>query len=241
MSPGTTRRSTLAASASSSSVWCACAVSRSRDRPSGVDGGRKQPIRSPCPAAAATPSSASRGPGIGTDSTAPAGGPTPAASARTWPALRVAVVACMDARLDPRGLLGLHDGDAHVIRNAGGVVTPDVIRSLTISQRLLGTTEIVLVHHTRCGMMSFTDAEFRARLRADTGTEPDWDPGAFASLEQSVRDSAAQIAASPFIMHKDAIRGFVFAVESGTLAGISLTSLNSDRHIQGRPISGPAK
>lgn len=139
------------------------------------------------------------------------------------PGRRVAVVACMDARLDPRGLLGLGDGDAHVIRNAGGVVTPDVIRSLTISQRLLGTTEVVLVHHTRCGMMTITDDEFRARLRADTGTEPDWDTGAFASLEQSVRQSAARIAASPFIVRKDSIRGFVFDVETGALSEISLT------------------
>ncbi|HEX8009220.1 MAG TPA: carbonic anhydrase [Trebonia sp.] len=138
------------------------------------------------------------------------------------PVLRVAVVACMDARLDPRGLLGLRDGDAHVIRNAGGVVTPDVIRSLTISQRLLGTTEIVLIHHTWCGMLTITDEEFRARLRADTGAEPDWETGAFASLEQSVLSSAARIVASPFILHKDSIRGFVFDVESGTLGEIPL-------------------
>jgi carbonic anhydrase len=144
----------------------------------------------------------------------------PSASAR--PAMRVAVVACMDARLDPRGLLGLRDGDAHVLRNAGGVVTPDVIRSLTISQRLLGTTEIVLIQHTRCGMMTTTDDEFRARLRADTGAEPDWDTGAFASLEQSVADSAARIVASPFIARKDTIRGFVFDVETGALGEIPL-------------------
>jgi carbonic anhydrase len=144
----------------------------------------------------------------------------PSSSAR--PVMRVAVVACMDARLDPRGLLGLHDGDAHVIRNAGGVVTPDVIRSLSISQRLLGTTEIVLIQHTRCGMMTITDDEFRARLRADTGAEPDWDAGAFASPEQSVADSAARIAASPFIARTDAIRGFVFDVETGVLGEIPL-------------------
>jgi carbonic anhydrase len=138
------------------------------------------------------------------------------------PALHVAVVACMDARLDPRGLLGLREGDAHVIRNAGGVVTDDVIRSLTISQRLLGTREIVLIHHTRCGMLAITDDEFRARLRTETGTEPDWEPGAFGSLEQSVRDSAARIAASPFIAHKYSIRGFVFGVETGELTEIAL-------------------
>jgi carbonic anhydrase len=145
-----------------------------------------------------------------------------APSSSAQPVMRIAVVACMDARLDPRGLLGLRDGDAHVIRNAGGVVTADVIRSLTISQRLLGTTEIVLIHHTRCGMMGITDDEFRARLRADTGAEPDWDTGAFASLEQSVADSAARIAASPFIVRKDAIRGFVFDVETGALREIPL-------------------
>jgi carbonic anhydrase len=138
------------------------------------------------------------------------------------PVLRVAVVACVDARLDPRGLLGLRDGDAHVIRNAGGVVTADVIRSLTVSQRLLSTTEVVLIHHTRCGMLGITDDEFRARLRADTGAEPDWDTGAFASLEQSVLDSAARIVASPFIVHKDSIRGFVFDVETGALGEIPL-------------------
>jgi carbonic anhydrase len=138
------------------------------------------------------------------------------------PALHVAVVACMDARLDPRGLLGLRDGDAHVIRNAGGVVTADVIRSLTISQRLLGTREIVLIQHTKCGMLTFTDDEFRTRLRGETGLVPSWDPGAFASLDESVRDSAARIAASPFIAHKNSIRGFVFDVETGALTEIAL-------------------
>ena len=156
------------------------------------------------------------------------------------PALRVAVVACMDARLDPRGLLGLLDGDAHVIRNAGGVVTPDVIRSLTVSQRLLGTTEIVLIHHTRCGMLGITDGEFRARLRADTGAEPDWETGAFASLEQSIQDSAARVAASPFIVHKDSIRGFVFHVETGVLREIPLISdqRNSGQRNSGQRNSG---
>jgi carbonic anhydrase len=131
----------------------------------------------------------------------------------------------MDARLDPRGLLWLRDGDAHVIRNAGGVVTPDVIRSLTISQRLLGTSEIILIQHTRCGMLTITDDEFRAQLRAETGAEPDWEPGGFADLEQSVRDSAALIAASPFISHKHSIRGFVFDVGTGGLTEISLPRL----------------
>lgn len=141
------------------------------------------------------------------------------------PALHVALVACMDARLDPRGILGLRDGDAHMIRNAGGVVTPDVIRSLTISQRLLDTTQIILIHHTRCGMLAITDDEFRERLLAETGMVPDWDPGAFCSLEQSVVESAARIVASPFIPHKDAIRGFVFDVETGALGEVSLPRL----------------
>jgi carbonic anhydrase len=131
----------------------------------------------------------------------------------------------MDARLDPRGLLGLRGGDAHTIRNAGGVVTPDVIRSLTISQRLLGTREIILIHHTRCGMLTISNDEFRERLRGETGVEPAWDPGAFGSLEQSVRESAARIVASPFIPHKDAIRGFVFEVETGALREIPLPRL----------------
>lgn len=138
------------------------------------------------------------------------------------PALHVAVVACMDARLDPRGLLGLRDGDAHVIRNAGGVVTPDVIRSLTISQRLLDTREIVLIHHTQCGMLGITNDGFRERLRAETGVEPDWDPGAFSSLEQSVRESAAWIVASPFILHRHSIRGLIFHVETGALEEVPL-------------------
>jgi carbonic anhydrase len=138
------------------------------------------------------------------------------------PARQVAVVACMDARLDPRGLLGLSDGDAHVIRNAGGVVTPDVIRSLTISQRLLGTTEIILIHHTRCGMLTITDEEFRQRLRDQAGAEPDWDPGAFGDLDQSVRDSAARLAGSPFLAHRQAIRGFVFDVETGSVREVPL-------------------
>jgi len=126
----------------------------------------------------------------------------------------------MDARLDPRGLLGLRNGDGHVIRNAGGVVTQDVIRSLTISQRCLGTREIILIQHTRCGMLAISDDEFIADLRAETGAVPDWSPGGFASLEQSVLRSAALIAASPFVPHKDSVRGFVFDVDTGTLREI---------------------
>jgi carbonic anhydrase len=133
------------------------------------------------------------------------------------PARRVAVVACMDARLNPYGLLGLAEGDAHIIRNAGGVVTADVIRSLTISQRLLGTREIILIHHTDCGMLTFTDDAFRAQVQADTGIKPDWVPQAFADVEVDVRQSIARIKASPFVPHKDSIRGFVYGVESGRL------------------------
>jgi len=131
------------------------------------------------------------------------------------PARRVAVVACMDARLNPYRLLGLSEGDAHVIRNAGGVVTADVIRSLAISQRLLGTREILLIHHTDCGMLTFADEQFRAQVQADTGLKPDWAAEAFTDVEADVRQSLARITASPFLPHKDSIRGFVYQVETG--------------------------
>jgi carbonic anhydrase len=136
------------------------------------------------------------------------------------PAKHVAVVACMDARLNPYGLLGLAEGDAHVIRNAGGVVTEDVIRSLAISQRLLGTREIILIHHTDCGMLTFTDDGFRAEIAADTGIRPPWAAEAFSDLEADVRQCVARIKASPFIPHTDAVRGFVYSVEKGTLAEV---------------------
>jgi carbonic anhydrase len=132
------------------------------------------------------------------------------------PAQRVAVVACMDARLNVYGLLGLKEGDAHVIRNAGGVVTDDVIRSLTISQRLLGTTEIILIHHTDCGMLTFSDDDVKAQITADTGIRPSFALEAFPDLDDDVRQSIARINASPFIPHK-AVRGFVYQVEKGTL------------------------
>ena len=133
------------------------------------------------------------------------------------PARRVAVVACMDARLNPSGLLGLSEGDAHVIRNAGGVVTDDEIRSLCISQRLLGTEEIILIHHTDCGMLTFSDDEFRRQVEADTGVKPEWAAEAFDDLEQDVRQSIARIKASPFIPRKDSVRGFVYDVHTGAL------------------------
>jgi carbonic anhydrase len=137
------------------------------------------------------------------------------------PSKGVAVLACMDARLDVYGLLGLHGGEAHVIRNAGGVVTDDAIRSLTISQRLLGTTEIILIHHTDCGMLTFTDDSFKADIHSDTGIRPHWAPEAFSDLEEDVRQSIARIKASPFVLSKDSIRGFVFDVATGKLAEVS--------------------
>ena len=139
------------------------------------------------------------------------------------PGRKVAIVACMDARLNPYGLLGLTEGDAHVIRNAGGVVSDDVVRSLAISQRLLGTREIVLIHHTDCGMLTFADDAFKAQIEADTGIRPSWAPEAFAHPADDVRQSLRRLAANPFIPHKDLVRGFVYSVADGTLSEISLT------------------
>jgi len=133
------------------------------------------------------------------------------------PAKRVAVVACMDARIETGRLLGLEEGDAHVIRNAGGVVTDDVIRSLTISQRLLGTTEIVLVHHTDCGMLTFEDDALKADIEQETGLRPPFALEAFPELDDDVRQSIRRIQASPFIPHKDNVRGFVYDVKTGRL------------------------
>ena len=133
------------------------------------------------------------------------------------PGKQVAVVACMDARLNPYGLLGLQEGDAHVIRNAGGVVTDDVIRSLAISQRLLGTRAIILIHHTDCGMLTFSDDQVKAQIEADTGIRPPFALEAFPNAEQDVKQSMARIAASPFVPHKDQVRGFVYNVTSGRL------------------------
>jgi carbonic anhydrase len=133
------------------------------------------------------------------------------------PARNVAVVACMDARLNPYGLLGLTEGDAHVIRNAGGVITSDELRSLAISQRLLGTTEIILIHHTDCGMLTFTDDGFKASIQDEVGIKPPWAPEAFTDLDADVRQSIARINADPFIPRKESVRGFVYDVETGTL------------------------
>jgi carbonic anhydrase len=133
------------------------------------------------------------------------------------PTAHLAVLACMDARLNVYAALGLTEGQAHVIRNAGGVVTDDAVRSLAISQRLLGTTEIVLIHHTRCGMLTFTDDQFKAGVEADTGIRPPWAAEAFADLDGDVRQSIARIKANPFIPHRDHVRGFVLDVDTGLL------------------------
>ena len=133
------------------------------------------------------------------------------------PAKHVAVVACMDARLNVYAILGLNEGDAHVIRNAGGVVTDDEIRSLAISQRLLGTREVILIHHTDCGMLTFTDDDFKRSIQEETGIKPEWAAEAFPDLEEDVRQSIARIRANPFVPHKDAIRGFIVDVATGKL------------------------
>jgi carbonic anhydrase len=137
------------------------------------------------------------------------------------PAKKVAVLACMDARLHPTTLLGIEEGDAHIIRNAGGVVTDDEIRSLAISQRLLGTEEIILIHHTDCGMLTFTDDEFKKSIQEETGIKPEWAAEAFPNLEDDVRQSIARIHASPFIPRKDSVRGFIYEVESGGLREVA--------------------
>jgi carbonic anhydrase len=137
------------------------------------------------------------------------------------PAKKIAVVACMDARLETGALLGLEEGDAHVIRNAGGVVSDDVIRSLTISQRLVGTREIMLIHHTDCGMLTFQDAEVKQAILGETGIRPPFSLEAFSDVDADVRQSIARIQASPFVPHKDAIRGFVYEVESGRLREVT--------------------
>jgi len=137
------------------------------------------------------------------------------------PGKKVAVLACMDARLNPYGLLGLEEGDAHVIRNAGGVVDDDAIRSLSISQNLLGTEEIVLVHHTDCGMLTFTDEEFAGKLEGETGERPSWSAHAFTSPEEDVRSGIEKIRSSPFIPRTDSVRGFVYDVQAGKLNEVS--------------------
>ena len=133
------------------------------------------------------------------------------------PAKHVSVLACMDARLNVYAILGLNEGEAHVIRNAGGVVTDDEIRSLAISQRLLGTKEIVLIHHTDCGMLTFTDDEFKQTIQDETGLKPAWAVESFTDLDTDVRQSINRITTSPYIPHTDQVRGFVFDVATGKL------------------------
>jgi carbonic anhydrase len=133
------------------------------------------------------------------------------------PGKKTAVLACMNARLDPARALGLEEGDAHVIRNAGGVVTDDAIRSLVISQRLLGTEEIILIHHSDCGMLTFSDDEVKSQIESDTGIRPPFALEAFANVDDDVRQSINRIKASPFVSNKDKVRGFVYDVATGKL------------------------
>ena len=137
------------------------------------------------------------------------------------PAKGVAIVACMDARLNVYGMLGLEEGEAHVIRNAGGVITDDEIRSLAISQRLLGTREIILIHHTDCGMLTFSDDELKQQIQEDVGVKPHFSMESFSDLEEDVRQSIARIRNSPFIPHKDSVRGFIYEVETGRLREVT--------------------
>src|ERR687892_616719 len=137
------------------------------------------------------------------------------------PARGAAMVACMGARLNVYGMLGLEEGDAHVIRNAGGGITDDEIRSLAISQRLLGTREVILIHHTDCGMLTFTDDELKAQIQEEAGIKPHFPMESFSDLEEDVRQSIARIQVSPFIPHKDSVRGFVYEVETGRLREVT--------------------
>jgi carbonic anhydrase len=145
-------------------------------------------------------------------------GPGPMASV---PSLHIAVVACMDARLDPVQLLGLRPGEAHVIRNAGGAVTDDVVRSLAVSQRKLGTTEVMLLHHTKCGMATFTDPDFWAELQDATGLRPTWAVETFSDAEADVRQSMERVRRSPFLANTTAVRGFVVDIDTGDLTEVS--------------------
>lgn len=137
------------------------------------------------------------------------------------PGKKVAVVACMDARMNVYGMLGLSEGEAHVIRNAGGVVTDDAVRSLVISQRLLGTEEIILIHHSDCGMLTFNDDDVKAQIKDDVGIRPSFALEAFPDPDDDVRQSIARIKASPFIPNKENVRGFVFDVKTGRLNEVS--------------------
>jgi carbonic anhydrase len=137
------------------------------------------------------------------------------------PAKQIAIVTCMDARLSPYVMLGLSEGDAHVIRNAGGVITDDEIRSLMISQRLLGTREVMLIHHTDCGMLTFSDDEVKGQIQEEVGIKPLFALESFTDLEEDVRQSIRRIETSPFIPHKDSVRGFIYEVETGRLREVT--------------------
>src|SRR5437588_7097659 len=138
------------------------------------------------------------------------------------PGKHVAVLACMDARLNVYGMLGLQEGEAHVIRNAGGIATDDAIRSLVISQRLLGTKEIILIHHTDCGMLTFTDDDFKRSIQEETGVKPPWAAEAFPDAAEDVRQSLRRIENSPFVTKQVSLRGFVFDVATGKLEEVTL-------------------
>lgn len=138
------------------------------------------------------------------------------------PSRRLAIVTCMDARIDVHRILGLREGKAHILRNAGGVVTEDVSRSLTISQRLLGTREIMLIHHTDCGMLNFRDDDLKDRIQAEIGIRPPFAFEAFSDLEEDIRQSIRRLQASPFLLHKDAIRGFIYDVRTGRLREVPM-------------------
>ena len=137
------------------------------------------------------------------------------------PAKQIAIVTCMDARLSPYVMLGLSEGDAHVIRNAGGVITDDEIRSLVISQRLLGTREVMLIQHTNCGMLTFSEEEVKGQIQEEVGIKPPFALESFTDLEENVRQSIKRIEASPFIPHKDSVRGFIYEVETGRLREVT--------------------
>ena len=145
------------------------------------------------------------------------------------PGKHVAVVACMDARLDVYRMLGISEGEAHVFRNAGGVITDDGIRSLAISQRLLGTKEIIVIHHTDCGMLTFTDDEFKRAIQDETGIKPSWAAESFGDLEEEVRQSMRRIEASPFVTRHESLRGFIFDVATGGLNEVTLSTSHVGR------------
>ena len=149
-------------------------------------------------------------------------GHPPSGHADACPSRRVAIVTCMDARIDPAAALGLEPGEAHVLRNAGTAVTDDVIRSLAISQRLLGTREVMVIKHTRCGMQDLDEDRLRAELAESAGTEPTWAIESFDDLDDAVRKAVARVRDSPFLAHRDRVRGFVYDVQTGRLREVAV-------------------